>query len=107
MAETTEFYRDRVVTTLVAFSIIWAVLGMLAGVYVAAELVWPELDFGQFWLSYGRLRTLHTNGIIFGFGVSALMATAFYSVQRTSHVPLFAPWLAWSRSTGWHRTSSG
>jgi len=96
-----EFYHDRVVTALVMFSVIWALLGMTAGVYIAAELVWPWLDFGQQWLSYGRLRTLHTNGIIFGFGVSALMGTAFYSVQRTSHVPLYAPKLAWFCAIAW------
>ncbi len=92
---TQETYHDKVVTGLVIFSIFWSVLGMAAGVWVAAELLWPELDFGQEWLSYGRLRTLHTNAVIFGFGVSALMGTAFCSVQRTSHVPLFAPGLAW------------
>ena len=99
--ETTEYYRDRVVTALVMFSVIWAVLGMAAGVWVAAELVWPTLDFGQQWLSFGRLRSLHTNGVIFGFGVSALMGTAFYSAQRTCHVPLFAPKLAWFCCFGW------
>ncbi|MCZ6887818.1 MAG: cytochrome-c oxidase, cbb3-type subunit I [Gammaproteobacteria bacterium] len=88
-------------TALVMFSIVWAVLGMAAGVYVAAELVWPGLDFGEQWLSFGRLRTLHTNVVIFGFGVSALMGTAFYSVQRTSHVPLFAPKLAWFCCFAW------
>ena len=98
---TPEFYHDRVVTALVMFSVIWAVLGMAAGVYVAAELIWPTLDFAQPWLSFGRVRTLHTNGIIFGFGVSALMGTAFYSVQRTSHVPLFAPRLAWFCCYAW------
>lgn len=97
----TEYYHDRVVTALVVCAMIWAVLGMTAGVYVAAELVWPELDFGQQWLSFGRLRTLHTNAVIFGFGVSALMGTAFYSVQRTSHVPLFAPRLAWFCGIAW------
>ena len=96
-----EIYHDRVVTALVMFSVIWAVLGMSAGVYVAAELVWPTLDFGQQWLSFGRVRPLHTNGVIFGFGVSALMGTAFYSVQRTSHVPLFAPKLAWICCFAW------
>ena len=74
---------------------------MAAGVYVAAELVWPTLDFGQPWLSFGRLRPLHTNGAIFGFGVSALMGTAFYSVQRTCHVPLFLPGLAWFTCIAW------
>ncbi len=103
MAErlTNDFYRDRVVTTLVVFSVIWAVVGMLAGVYVAAELIWPTLDFGQPWLSFGRVRTLHTNVVIFGFGVSALMGTAFYSVQRTCHVSIFSPALAWFVCYAW------
>ena len=96
-----EFYHDRIVTALVMLSIVWAVLGMAAGVYVAAELVWPTLDFGEPWLSFGRLRTVHTNVVIFGFGVSALMGTAFYSVQRTCHVPLFLPRLAWFVCVAW------
>jgi len=94
-------YHDDVVLRLVQFSMLWAVVAMLVGVYLAAELVWPTIDFGQFWLSFGRLRPLHTNGIVFGFGVSALMATAFYSVQRTSHVELFAPKLAWFCCYAW------
>jgi len=96
-----EYYHDSVVRFLVMCSLVWAVLGMAAGVYVAAELVWPDLGFNQPWLSYGRVRTLHTNGIIFGFGVSALMATAFYSVQRTCHVPLRLPRLAWFTAVAW------
>jgi len=96
-----QYYQDEVVKRLVQFSVAWAVVAMAAGVYVAAELLWPTIDFGQPWLSFGRLRPLHTNGIIFGFGVSALMATAFYSVQRTSHVPLFAPRLAWFVCYAW------
>ena len=96
-----ETYHDEVVKHLIQFSIIWAVLAMFIGVYLAAELIWPRLDFGQFWLSFGRIRPLHTNGIIFGFGVSALMATAFYSVQRTSNIPLFMPRLASFCCFGW------
>jgi cytochrome c oxidase cbb3-type subunit 1 len=94
-------YEDRVVRALVACSIAWALIGMSAGVYAAAELVWPSLDFGQPWLTFGRMRTFHTNVVIFGFGVSALIGTAFYSVQRTSHVRLFAPSLAWIVCYGW------
>jgi cytochrome c oxidase cbb3-type subunit 1 len=81
--------------------VLWALLGMAAGVYVAAELVWPELGVDQPWLSFGRLRTAHTNLVLFGFGVSALIGTSFYSVQRTSHVPLFAPRLAWFVFFAW------
>ena len=99
-----EIYHDQVVARLIQFSVVWVLIAMLVGVYVAAEFIWPQLDFGQFWLSFGRLRPLHTNGIIFGFGVSALMGTAFYSVQRTSHVPLFMPGLAWFCCYAWQLT---
>ena len=95
------FYHDRVVTTLVMFSVLWAVIGLFAGVYAAAELVWPTLDFGEPWLTFGRMRTFHTNVVLFGFGVSALIGTAFYSVQRTCHVPLFLPGLAWFVCWAW------
>lgn len=94
-------YHDGVAVRLIQFAVFWAAAAMAVGVYLSAELVWPALDFGRFWLSFGRLRPLHTNGIIFGFGVSALMATAFYSVQRTCHVPLFAPRLAWFCCYAW------
>ncbi len=96
-----EIYHDRVVTRLIQFSLVWVVVAMAVGVFLAAEFIWPGLDFGQFWLSFGRIRPLHTNGIIFGFGVSALMATGFYSVQRTSHIPLFMPKLAWFCCYAW------
>ena len=70
-------YEDRVVTAFMYCSVLWALLGMLAGVYVAAELVWPTIDGGLPALSFGRLRTAHTTLVLFGFGVSALIATAF------------------------------
>ena len=95
------YYQDDIVVRLIQFSVVWAILAMVAGVYIAAELIWPTIDFGQYWLSFGRLRPLHTNGIVFGFAVSALMATGFYSVQRTCHVSLFAPRLAWFLCYGW------
>jgi cytochrome c oxidase cbb3-type subunit 1 len=95
------YYHDSVVRFLLMCSLVWAALGMSAGVYVAAELIWPEIDFGQPWLSFGRLRPLHTNAVIFGFGVSALMATAFYSVQRTCHIPMPTPRFAWFTAVAW------
>jgi cytochrome c oxidase cbb3-type subunit 1 len=94
-------YHDRVVTAFTAASVLWAIVGMAAGVYVAAELVWPALNLSLPWLSFGRLRTVHTNVVLFGFGVSALIGTSFYSVQRTSHTPLFAPRLAWFVFYAW------
>jgi len=97
-------YEDRVVTAFTFASVTWALLGMAAGVYVAAELVFPTIDLGMAGLSFGRLRTLHTTLVLFGFGVSALIGTAFYTVQRTSHVRLFAPKLAWAIFWAWQAT---
>ncbi|CAJ2377701.1 MAG: cytochrome-c oxidase, cbb3-type subunit I [Gammaproteobacteria bacterium] len=94
-------YHDQIVAVFIAASIGWALFGMLAGVWAAAELVFPALNFDLPWLTFGRLRTVHTNAVIFGFGGSALIGTAFYSVQRTCHQSLFAPGLAWVVFVGW------
>ena len=75
-------------------AIVWGVIGMLVGVIIAAQLIWPELDFGLAWLSYGRLRPLHTNAVIFAFGGSALIGASYYVVQRTANVRLFSDKLA-------------
>jgi cytochrome c oxidase cbb3-type subunit 1 len=100
-AAVTATYDDGIVRAFTIASVFWAVLGMSAGVYVAAELVWPTIDLGLPALSFGRLRTVHTNLVLFGFGVSALIGTSFYSVQRTSHVRLFLPKLAWMLFFAW------
>jgi cytochrome c oxidase cbb3-type subunit I len=87
-------YNYRVVRQFSIMTIVWGVIGMLVGVIIAAQLIWPELDFGIPWLSYGRLRPLHTNAVIFAFGGSALIAASYYVVQRTSNVRLFSDKLA-------------
>jgi cytochrome c oxidase cbb3-type subunit I len=71
------------------------------GVFIAAQLLWPALNFDVPWLSYGRLRPLHTNAVIFAFGGSALFATSYYVVQRTSHARLFSDGLAAFTFWGW------
>jgi len=70
-------------------------------VIIAAQLYWPGLDFDLPWLSYGRLRPLHTNAVIFAFGGSALFATSLYTVQRTCHVRLISDKLASFVFWGW------
>lgn len=83
-------------------AVIYGVIGMLVGVVIAAQLAWPELLGGIPWLSYGRLRPLHTNAVIFAFGGSVLMATSFHVVQRTCQTTLFARPLAWLVFWGWN-----
>ncbi len=93
-------YNYKVVRQFAVMTVIWGIVGMLVGVIIAAQLVWPELNVVE-WLSYGRLRPLHTNAVIFAFGGCALFASSYYSVQRTCHTPLFAPGLAAFTFWGW------
>ena len=94
-------YNDKVVRQFAIMTVVWGVVGMLVGVIIAAQLTWPELNFGIPWLSYGRLRPLHTNAVIFAFGGCGLFASAYYVVQRTCHVRLFAGNLAAFTFWGW------
>ncbi|MBC7599738.1 MAG: cbb3-type cytochrome c oxidase subunit I, partial [Polaromonas sp.] len=94
-------YHDTAVRQFALMSVVWGVVGMLVGVIIAAQLAWPELNFGISWLSYGRLRPLHTNAVIFAFGGCALIGTSLHVVQRTCQVRLFAPALASFVFWGW------
>ncbi|MFN7370614.1 MAG: cytochrome-c oxidase, cbb3-type subunit I [Burkholderiales bacterium] len=94
-------YNYTVVKQFSVMTVIWGIVGMLVGVIIAAQLAWPELNMGVPWLSYGRLRPLHTNAVIFAFGGSALFATSYYVVQRTCQVRLFSDGLAAFTFWGW------
>jgi cytochrome c oxidase cbb3-type subunit 1 len=94
-------YNDVVVRRFAIMTVVWGIVGMLVGVIIAAELIWPGLNFDMPWLSYGRLRPLHTNAVIFAFGGSALFASSYYIVQRTCQVRLFSDALAGFTFWGW------
>jgi cytochrome c oxidase cbb3-type subunit I len=96
-----ERYNDTVVRRFTLMTVVWGIVGMAVGVLIAAQLYWPTLTEGISWLSYGRLRPLHTNAVIFAFGGSALIATSFYVVQRTCHARLFSDRLASFVFWGW------
>ncbi len=96
-----ETYNDRVVLQFSVMTVIWGVVGMLVGVIIAAQLYWPALNFDTAWLSFGRLRPLHTNAVIFAFGGCALFGTSLFVVQRTSHVRLISDKLAAFVFWGW------
>ncbi|MEY2729994.1 MAG: hypothetical protein RL584_1120 [Pseudomonadota bacterium] len=96
-----EVYADSTVRLFALAAVVWGVVGMAVGVFIAAQLAWPELNFGVPWLSYGRLRPLHTNAVIFAFGGCALFATSYHVVQRTCQTRLFAPGLAMFTFVGW------
>ncbi|THG81813.1 cytochrome C oxidase Cbb3, partial [Pseudomonas sp. A-1] len=94
-------YNYKVVRQFAVMTVIWGIVGMAAGVFIAAQLVWPGLNFDLPWTSFGRLRPLHTNAVIFAFGGCALFATSFYSVQRTCQTRLFGGPLASFVFWGW------
>ena len=90
----TRYYDDPTRVGIV-LSLVWAVIGMAFGVWVAALLAWPDLTFDAGWASFGRIRPVHTSGVIFGFGGNALIATSFHVLQRTTRARLpdqFSPW---------------
>jgi cytochrome c oxidase cbb3-type subunit 1 len=97
----TPIYNYTVVRQFTLMTLLWGILGMSMGVFIAAQLVWPELNFGLPWLSFGRIRPIHTNLVIFAFGGGALFATSFYVVQRTSKARLISDSLASFVFWGW------
>ncbi|HND97163.1 cytochrome-c oxidase, cbb3-type subunit I [Plasticicumulans sp.] len=98
-AQTT--YNYKVVRQFTIMTVVWGIVGMAVGVLIAAQLVWPALNFDLPFLTYSRLRPLHTNAVIFAFGGCALFATSLYVVQRTCQTRLFSDGLAAFVFWGW------
>ena len=94
-------YNYTVVRQFAVMTVVWGIVGMLVGVLIAAQMVWPALNFDLPWTSFGRLRPLHTNAVIFAFGGCALFATSYYVVQRTCQVRLISDKLAAFTFWGW------
>ncbi len=101
MAAQEATYNYKVVRQFAIMTVIWGIVGMLVGVVIAAQLAWPVLNFDIPWLTFSRLRPLHTNAVIFAFGGSALFASSSYIVQRTSQARLFCDRLAAFTFWGW------
>ena len=101
MTQTHPEYNYDVVRKFAVMAVIWGIVGMSVGVLIAAQLIWPALNFDTPWLTFSRLRPLHTNAVIFAFGGCALFATSYYVVQRTSQVRLFSDKLANFTFWGW------
>jgi len=94
-------YNYKVVRQFAIMTVVWGIVGMLVGVIIAAQLIWPDITMQLPWLSYGRLRPLHTNAVIFAFGGCALFATSLYIVQRTCQARLLSDGLAAFVFWGW------
>ncbi|MFC4349482.1 cytochrome-c oxidase, cbb3-type subunit I [Kordiimonas lipolytica] len=91
-------YNDDIVKLFTIASVFWGVVGFLVGVFIALQMAFPALNFGEY-LTFGRLRPLHTSAVIFAFGGNVLFATSYYSVQRTCRTRLWGD--GWSKFTFW------
>jgi cytochrome c oxidase cbb3-type subunit 1 len=97
----TNDYEVDVVRKFAVMSLVWGIVGMLVGLILALQLAYPDILPALPFLSYGRLRPLHTNAVIFAFGGCALFASAYHVVQRTCGARLFLPKLASFTFWGW------
>ncbi|MEE9494569.1 MAG: cytochrome-c oxidase, cbb3-type subunit I [Gammaproteobacteria bacterium] len=101
VASTTEEYNYDIVRKFSIMALVWGVVGMSVGVYIASELAFPFLNFDIPAITFGRLRPVHTTLVIFGFGGSALFATSYYIVQRTCQTRLYGDLLPTFTFWGW------
>src|SRR5690606_3847112 len=94
-------YDDRIVRMFLLAMMGWALVAFLVGLYVALQLVWPALNFGVEFLTFGRLRPLHTNAAIFAFAGNAIFAGIYYSSQRLLRARMWSDLLGRLHFWGW------
>src|ERR1044072_3083348 len=100
-AKLTIEFNDKVVRQFVLATLIWGVVGMLVGVLVASQLNFWQLNFGSQSLTFGRLRPLHTNAVIFAFVGNMMFAGIYYSTQRLVKARLANEFLLQLHFWGW------
>jgi len=84
---------NAIVRGFVFSSLFWLIVGLVVGLWVAAEMIFPALNLTP-WLAFGRLRVVHTNGLIFGFTLAGIFACSYYLVEKLTRAPLAFPGLA-------------
>jgi cytochrome c oxidase cbb3-type subunit I/II len=94
-------YDDATPRRFLMATILWGIVGMLAGLVVALQLASPIFNFGSEWLSFGRLRPVHTNAVIFAFAGNAFFTGCYYSIQRLLKARLWSDGLSSFHFWGW------
>ena len=94
-------YDNRIVRAFAIATIIWGLVGFSAGLLIACQLFWPDLNFNLQFTSFGRLRPLHTNAVIFAFVGNAMFMGIYYSLQRLCRARMFSDLLSWVNFWGW------
>ena len=94
-------YDNKIVKYFAVASVIFGIVGMLVGLTVAIQLFYPALNFDLPYTTFGRIRPLHTNAIIFAFVGNAMFAGVYYSMQRLLKARMFSDMLSWTHFWGW------
>ncbi len=94
-------YNDRIIRHFLIATVIWGAVGMLVGVLIASQLNFWQLNFSTPWLTFGRLRPLHTNAVIFAFVGNMMFAGVYYSTQRLVKARLASDFLSAVHFWGW------
>jgi cytochrome c oxidase cbb3-type subunit I/II len=94
-------YDNRIVRAFAIATVIWGLVGFCAGLLIALQLFWPELNLSLQYTSFGRLRPLHTNAVIFAFVGNGMFMGIYYSLQRLCKARMFSDKLSWINFWGW------
>ncbi|MBI5775000.1 MAG: cytochrome-c oxidase, cbb3-type subunit I [Verrucomicrobia bacterium] len=94
-------YDNRIVRAFAIVTVIWGLVGFAAGLLIACQLFWPELNLNLQFTSFGRLRPLHTNAVIFAFVGNGMFMGIYYSLQRLCKARMFSDRLSWINFWGW------
>lgn len=97
----TFYYDNKIVRNFAYATALWGVIGMLVGLVAALQLVWPALNFGIPYTTFGRLRPLHTNAAIFAFVGNGIFMGVYYSLQRLLKTRMYSDTLSWIHFWGW------
>lgn len=101
-SSTEKFYYDnRIVSWFATATVLWGIIGMLVGVLIATQIFAPVMNLGNQFTTFGRIRPLHTNAVIFAFVGNAIFAGVYYSMQRLLKARMFSDALSRIHFWGW------
>lgn len=93
-------YDNKIVKYFLIATVVWGIVGMLVGLLAAIQLFWPVANISE-WTSFGRIRPLHTNAVIFAFVGNAIFTGVYHSMQRLLKARMYSDFLSWFHFYGW------
>src|SRR3954470_15898988 len=95
-------YDNAIVRAFAIATVVWGIVGMSAGLLAAVQLCWPAANLNFQFITFGRLRPLHTNAVIFAFVGNGMFTGIYYSLQRLCKARMFSDTLSWLNFWGWN-----